>query len=70
MAEPFIAVHRGKGVEHASIRTPKRVEGKKVNNPIYLSISAESLTWTRADSAAKKKASSSIPLKKGALIRQ
>ncbi|MDR2199927.1 MAG: transposase [Deltaproteobacteria bacterium] len=36
MAKPFIAVHRSKGIEYASICTPKRVDGKKVNNPIYL----------------------------------
>ncbi|MDR2352592.1 MAG: hypothetical protein LBF22_05415 [Deltaproteobacteria bacterium] len=36
MAKPFIAVRKSKGIEYASICTPARVNGKKVNNPIYL----------------------------------
>jgi hypothetical protein len=36
MAKPVIAVHKSKGIEYATIRTPARVNGKKVNNPIYL----------------------------------
>jgi hypothetical protein len=36
MANPFIAVRKSKGIEYASICTPARVDGKKVNNPVYL----------------------------------
>jgi hypothetical protein len=36
MAHPFIAVHKSKGLEYATICTPARENGKKVNNPIYL----------------------------------
>jgi hypothetical protein len=36
MANSFIAVHKSKGIEYASVCTPARVNGKKVNNPIYL----------------------------------
>jgi hypothetical protein len=36
MAHPFIAVRKSKGIDYASICTPARVNGKKVNNPVYL----------------------------------
>jgi hypothetical protein len=36
MAKPFIAVHKSNGIEYATVCTPKRVNGKKVNDPIYL----------------------------------
>ncbi|MDR0548005.1 MAG: transposase, partial [Deltaproteobacteria bacterium] len=36
MAHPFIAVHKSKGIDYATVCTPARVNGKKVNNPIYL----------------------------------
>jgi hypothetical protein len=36
LAKPFIAVRKTKGIEYASICTPARINGKKVNNPIYL----------------------------------
>jgi hypothetical protein len=36
MAHPFIAVYKSKGIEYASVCTPARENGKKVNNPVYL----------------------------------
>jgi hypothetical protein len=36
MANSFIAVHKSKGIEYASVCTPARVNGKKVNNQVYL----------------------------------
>jgi hypothetical protein len=36
MARPFIAVHKSNGKDYAAVCTPARVNGKKVNNPIYL----------------------------------
>jgi hypothetical protein len=29
-------VHQSKDYEYATVRTPKRVDGKKVNDPVYL----------------------------------
>jgi hypothetical protein len=36
MAHKFIAVHKSGGIEYATICTPKRVNGKKVNERTYL----------------------------------
>jgi hypothetical protein len=36
MGKPFISVYKSKGIEYASVCTPERKNGKKVNNLIYL----------------------------------